>query len=746
MRLSLFLLLTAVASLPAAPWPGEQWPNATPPELGLDETKLTRARDYALTGEGSGCIIVQGRQAMSWGDQTALYDLKSSSKSIGLTVLGLALQDNKVKPGDPAKKHHPTFGVPPETNAQTGWLDKITLRMLANQTAGFDKPGGYEPLLFEPGTRWHYSDGGPNWLAECLTLVYGRDLNDVLFERVFNPLGIKPTDIRWRKHQYRPDLINGIKRREFGSGFSANVQAMSRIGYLYLRAGEWKGKQILPREFIEAVRKPGPELAGLPVNDKPIHGNASAHYGLLWWNNADGAIAGLPRDAHWSWGLYDSLIVVVPSLDLVVARAGKSWKRTENADHYDVLKPFLEPIAAAMRTGPRAVPARSVDEERNGARKLENRSTSETAATSDRPGSKHWRSARRPRRAAGPITPDSFGQIQKFHAIEAAATGGPVALRAPPYPPSRVIKRITWAPTNEIIRLAKGSDNWPMTWADDDALYTVYGDGRGFEPFVSEKLSLGIAKVVGHPFDIKGVNQRSPTAEAQGNDRRGRKASGMLMVNGVLYLLARNVGNARLAWSTNHGTTWAWADWKFTNSFGCPTFFNFGKNYAGARDDFVYICSHDSDSAYERVDRMVLARVPKEKLRDRDAYEFFVKLDKRSQPLWTKDITQRGAVFTDSDRCYRSSVSYNAALKRYLWCQTGAGADTRFAGGFAIYDAPEPWGPWTTAFFTERWDVGPGETCHLPTKWISTDSKTIHLVFSGDDCFSVRRGTLETIP
>ena len=40
------------------------------------------------------------------------------------------------------------------------------------------------------------------------------------------------------------------------------------------------------------------------------------------------------------------------------------------------------------------------------------------------------------------------------------------------------------------------------------------------------------------------------------------------------------------------------------------------------------------------------------------------------------------------------------------------------------------------------WDVGPGETASIPTKWISSDGLQVHLVFSGDDCFSVRRGTL----
>src|SRR3954464_13174528 len=76
---------------------------------------------------------------------------------------------------------------------------------------------------------------------------------------------------------------------------------------------------------------------------------------------------------------------------------------------------------------------------------------------------------------------------------------GAIKPSGPPYPPSPVIKAITWAPKNEIIRLARGSDNWPMTWADDDALYGAYGDGNGFEPFVPAKLSVGFAKVTGYP-------------------------------------------------------------------------------------------------------------------------------------------------------------------------------------------------------------------------------------------------------
>src|SRR5256885_11787883 len=38
-------------------------------------------------------------------------------------------------------------------------------------------------------------------------------------------------------------------------------------------------------------------------------------------------------------------------------------------------------------------------------------------------------------------------------------------------------------------------DNWPITWADDNTLYGAFGDGRGFEPFTPEKLSLGFSRI-----------------------------------------------------------------------------------------------------------------------------------------------------------------------------------------------------------------------------------------------------------
>jgi CubicO group peptidase (beta-lactamase class C family) len=650
-------------------WPMPAWKQASPDQMGMDAGVLGRAREYALTGDGSGFITRSGRVVMRWGDQKRRYDLKSSTKAIGVTAVGLALKDGKIKSlGDLAKKYHPRIGVRPQSNSKTGWLDKITLFHLATQTAGFDKPGGYEKLLFEPGTKWSYSDGGPNWLAECVTLVYGRDLNTLMFERVFGPIGIKASDLTWRSNAYRAKDIDGIKRREFGSGISTNVDAMARIGYLYLRGGRWQSKEIIPGRFVDMARTVPGAIRGLAVVKPESYFNASDHYGLLWWNNADGTMAKVPQDAYWSWGLYDSLIVVIPSLDIVVARAGKSLNKARNAN-YKSIEPFIEPIVLSVRS-------------------------------------------------------DSSRAVQ-------------------PYLPSPIIKDIEWAPAETIVRKASGSDNWPITWADDDNLYTAYGDGWGFEPKTKKKLSLGIVKIIDLPPDFKGVNIRTKSGERVGQGAKGAKAGGMLCVDGVLYMLVRNTGNSQVAWSKDRGKTWKWCDWKFTTSFGCPTFLNFDRNYAGARDEFVYIYSPDSDSAYKPADRMVMARVAKDKIREQGGYEFFKGLDGTGKPVWTKDIVDRGAVFVNPGKCYRSGISYNAGLKRYLWCQTVYGEDDmRFKGGLGIFDGPEPWGPWTTVYYTEQWDVGPGETSSFPTKWMSKDGTTCYLVFSGEDCFSVRKAKL----
>jgi CubicO group peptidase (beta-lactamase class C family) len=339
--------IEAATATPTPVWPTLGWETAKPADLGMDTTQLQKARDYAMTGAGSGVITRYGISVMTWGSQSQLYDLKSATKSIGVTALGVAIGDNLVALQDKARLHLFDLGAPPSSNELKGWPDEISVLQLATHSAGFDKPGGFIDLLYRPGTMWSYSDGGANWLADVLTVISADDLKSVMFSRVFAYLGITTADLTWRNNQYRGDTINGIKRREFGAGIKADVDAMARIGYLYLRRGSWDGVQLVPGSFVDQVSRPASSISALGVRLPASFPNAQKHYGLLWWNNGDGTLANVPKDTYWAWGLYDSLIVVIPSLDIVAARAGNGWRSGWDAN-YAVAGPFIEPIVKSV--------------------------------------------------------------------------------------------------------------------------------------------------------------------------------------------------------------------------------------------------------------------------------------------------------------------------------------------------------------------------------------------------------------
>ena len=674
------------------------WQPATPESQGMSKEKLDALKEELARRKTHAFLVVRNdRIVYEWYAAGHGADRKHGAASLSkATVAGLALAllvgDRKVKLDTPVAELVPAWNDDHRKR-------KITLRHLGSHTSGLaDAEQDRLPHDKLPGWKgdfWKALDP-PN---DPFTL--SRDRASALFEpgtklQYSNPgiamlcyaetAALKDApqkDIRTllRDRVMRPI---GVADGEWSVGYSKTFP----VDGLPLVAG-WGGGSYTARALARIGRLllregdwDGKQILGKEAM-RQVTGDAGlvGHCGMGFWTNAGGRWPKLPRDTYYGAGAGDQLLIVVPSLNLIVVRNGETLA-PEPKDARDVFEAFHD---ARVKT--------------------------------------------------------------LFEPVIDAITDRPKQSGAVPYPPSKVITGITWAPKETIIRKAKGSDNWPLTWADDDRQYTAYGDGWGFEPLLPKKLGLGFSRVEGDPPDFRGVNIPSPTGEQLGNGAKSKKASGILCVEGVLYLWARNAGNAQLAWSKDHGKTWEWAGWKLTTSFGCPTFLNFGKDYAGARDDWVYVYSPDADSAYKPADRMVLARVPKEKITERSAYEFFKGLDAKGQPRWSKEVADREAVFEHKGRCYRSGITYNAGLKRYLWVQIipgteGKKADTRFEGGFGVYDAPEPWGPWTTVYFTEKWDVGPGESSSFPTKWMSAGGKTVHLVFSGDDHFAVREATL----
>lgn len=699
------------------------WQTVPPKNQRMDVARLDALRNgLAVRGTKSLLVVRRDKIVYEWyapghGPDKPHYTASLAKALVGGLSLALALNDGLLNVDDPAWIYIPAWRDDPLKS-------QITIRHLATHSSGIEDaelsqadreralaegktlsdhhmalPGWKgafwrkeldpfsiaihdAPVIFPPGTDYAYSNPGMAALAYVITTALRStpwsDVRILLKERVMDPIGV--AESAWSIGYGQTYTVDGLNLVANWGGGSYTARAVARVGRLMLRRGDWEGRQLIDSAWVKRVLA----YAKTPLPSR-LDGDPRPGSGLGWWTNFDGVWPSLPRDAFAGAGAGNQILLVVPCRDLIVVRNGATIGDPEQGEGF-------------------------------------------------------W---------------DGLEKYLFIPLMDAFLDRLPGDANTAPYPPSPVIKEIIWSPPSTIVREGFHGDNWPITWAEGDApsddsapstngvQYTAYGDGYGFAPYLDKVLSLGFVKVIGSPSNFEGINIRSESGERVGHDITGAKASGMLMVEGVLYMLARNTGNSQLAWSVDGAQTWTWADWRFTTSFGCPTFLNFGRNYAGARDSYVYVYSHDADSAYEPADRMVLARVPKNHIRERGAYEFFVRLNNGS-PVWSHDITERGAVFEHPGLCRRSGISYNAGLRRYLWWQQRAelDVDTRFNGGFAIYDAPEPWGPWTTAYFTLEWDCGPGEMGSFPAKWMSADGTTCYLAFSGNDCFSVRKATL----
>lgn len=650
----------------------------------------------ALAGRGTAALMVvhRGKPVLEWyapgHDASRPQGTASLAKSLvgGMSLL-IAWNDGVLTPDDPAARW---------IEAWRGDRQKarITLRQLATHTSGIEDaeisgvpheklPGwkgafwrrepdpfsialSQPPVLFEPGSRFHYSNPGMAVLAYAVTASL-RDapqsnIRDLLDERLMKPLGIGAGE--WSIGYGRSYRVDEFDLWANWGGGRFTPRAAAKIGALMMNEGRWEGRQLfrpaLVRQTIGQQPTPAPERT--ETNPHPAAG-------LGWYHNLDGALAGVPRDAFFGAGAGHELLMVVPSLDLIVVRNGQ-----------------------ALEAG----------------------------------------SAR-----------NNFWGAALEHVFRPAAAMFALSESKAPAPPSPLIAGIRFAPADSIVCSAMDSDNWPITWGNDGRLYTAYGDGRGFEPYIDKKLSLGFAAVQGNPPEHRGVNIRSATGERDGDGAKGLKASGLMMAEGMLYMWVRNAGNVQLAWSADRGVTWQWG-FKFERSFGSPSFLNFGKDNLDAPEEYVYTYSQDGDSAYSPSDSVILARVKLKKIKEQKEWEFFAGLDDKGKPRWTKNLELRKPVFEDKGRCERVDAVWHPGLRKVLLA-----VSANHEGAWGVYDAPTPWGPFTTAFHTGDWGLGPTHGYRLPSKWINLRDNSMWLVFSGKnlrgqkhyDGFCVRRMTLE---
>jgi len=210
-----------------AVWPGRTWDTRAPTEVDMDPEKLAALADYI----GSrGCVVRHGYMIYSWGSQSKLDYVYSAEKPWYAHFLWNALEDGKIPSLDQkVNVWEPRLN---DINADLGYKDrKITWRHLANQTSCYG-------VCENPGEAFNYNDYQMALFWDTLFLkVYGATY-DTVDSVVLRPM---LTDVL--QCQDDPTFVASGHGAKGSLGVS--VRDFARFGLLYLRKGNWKGKQLI---------------------------------------------------------------------------------------------------------------------------------------------------------------------------------------------------------------------------------------------------------------------------------------------------------------------------------------------------------------------------------------------------------------------------------------------------------------------------------------------------------------------
>jgi CubicO group peptidase (beta-lactamase class C family) len=130
-----------------------------------------------------------------------------------------------------------------------------------------------EPLDFEPGARWQYSNMGIATLGRIIEVLSGQPYEQFIRQRIFEPLGMKdsffflPADRRARHASIytmtddklvkadRPMFREGAKYPAPEGGMYSTATDMAAFYQMILNGGDFDGKRILSDESVELMTR-----------------------------------------------------------------------------------------------------------------------------------------------------------------------------------------------------------------------------------------------------------------------------------------------------------------------------------------------------------------------------------------------------------------------------------------------------------------------------------------------------------
>jgi CubicO group peptidase (beta-lactamase class C family) len=308
------------------PWPTEDWPTGEP-AAGVDRERLERSLERAFragaenaVGETHAVVVVhRGVLIAERYGQGIRPDQTLRSWSIAKSILhasiGILVRDGDLDVHAPA--------AVPEWSGPGDPRGRITVDQLLRMSSGLGYREDYDdelsdvrrmlfgdgredmaryaasrPLAAEPDTEFRYTSGQSLILSRIVGDVVGGGADGCrafMRRELFDPIGMTSASPRF-------DAAGTF----IGSSYVfATARDFARFGLLYLRDGIWDGRRLLPEGWVDRARTPTPTA---PLGD----------YGAHFWISP-GELGTFSAN-----GFEGQRILIVPALDLVVVRLGRT--------------------------------------------------------------------------------------------------------------------------------------------------------------------------------------------------------------------------------------------------------------------------------------------------------------------------------------------------------------------------------------------------------------------------------------
>jgi CubicO group peptidase (beta-lactamase class C family) len=333
------------------PWPTTEWPEGwasnsdelnelidsaiNDPDLGDTRTVLVIKHGRIIAERYHGEIPYFDRPAELVGVDTTQISW-SMAKSMLAHLVGTLVDEGKLDPAAPASVRE--WSDPSDPRHAITLANLLAMRDGLNFSEEYDVESGSDvirmlfaegaedmahftaskALAHAPGTFWNYSSGTTNIIARIVADVvgYGAAYEQFITERLFGPLG----------------MTSAIPKFDATGNFIASsyvyatARDFAKFGLLYLRGGEWDGQRLVSTSWVDTAQVP------LSIDEE-----AGTFYSWQWW------VTGDRYGSYWANGFEGQSITVVPALDAVIVRLGRT-----DADGYPALRTWRSSLIEAV--------------------------------------------------------------------------------------------------------------------------------------------------------------------------------------------------------------------------------------------------------------------------------------------------------------------------------------------------------------------------------------------------------------